>query len=352
MRQDLPVASRATVARRVHELGTRHRRTLLGCAVLQMLATVAALAPPRLLAHLVGTLDTGLTQADADRTAGLLLHAVLVGSGLTRWSRLWSAVLGEELLAELREDFVEGVLSLPLGTVERAGTGDLLTRTTSDVDALSKTVRLAVPEVLVALITVVLVVAAMVLVAPLASATALVAIPVVVVGTGWYLRRAPEGYLAERAAASLFNSRVAESVEAGRTVETLGLQQQRVALLRRTSPAPGDASATPSGCVACFHDLRVLLRRPGGGHPDHQRPAGAGRPRHPCAGHRRHALRPATGRPRRHPAGVAGQAAGRYQLPGPAARRTRCSGRPHNQQRGPRLRAALRGRRLLLLRDR
>ena len=230
MRQDLPVASRATVARRVRELGTRHRRTLLGCAVLQLLATVAALAPPRLLAHLVGTLDTGLTQADADRTAGLLLLAVLVGSGLTRWSRLRSAVLGEELLAELREDFVEGVLSLPLGTVERAGTGDLLTRTTSDVDALSKTVRLAVPEVLVALITVVLVIAAMVLVAPLASATALVAVPVVVVGTRWYLRRAPEGYLAERAAASLFNSRVAESVEAGRTVETLGLQQQRVAL--------------------------------------------------------------------------------------------------------------------------
>lgn len=230
MRQDLPVASRAAVGRRVRDLGSRHRRALLTCAGLQLFATLAALAPPRLLAHLVGTLDSGLTQADADRTAGLLLVAVLLGAGLTRWTRLRSAVLGEELLAELREDFVEGVLSLPLGTVERAGTGDLLTRTTSDVDALSKTVRLAVPEVLVALITVVLVVAAMVLVAPLASATALVAVPVVVAGSRWYLERAPDGYLAERAAASAFNSRVAESVEAGRTVETLGLQRQRVAL--------------------------------------------------------------------------------------------------------------------------
>ncbi len=230
MRQDLPVAGRSTVTRRVRNLGRRHRRALLACVGLQLLATLAALAPPRLLGHLVGTLDTTLTQSDADRTAAGLLIAVLLAAVLTRATRLRSAVLGEELLAELREDFVEGVLSLPLGTVERAGTGDLLTRTTSDVDALSKTVRLAVPEVLVALITVVLVVAAMVLVAPLASVTALLAVPVVVAGTRWYLRRAPEAYLAERASASAFNSRVAESVEAGRTVETLGLQQQRVAL--------------------------------------------------------------------------------------------------------------------------
>ena len=46
--------------------------------------------------------------------------------------------------------------ALPLSTVERAGTGDLLTRSTSDVDALARTVRFAVPETLVAAVTTVL----------------------------------------------------------------------------------------------------------------------------------------------------------------------------------------------------
>jgi ABC-type multidrug transport system fused ATPase/permease subunit len=38
------------------------------------------------------------------------------------------------------------VLALPLSTVERAGTGDLVSRTTADVDALARTVRFAIPE--------------------------------------------------------------------------------------------------------------------------------------------------------------------------------------------------------------
>ena len=62
-------------------------------------------------------------------------------------------MLGEQVLADLREDFLDRVLRLPLSTVERAGTGDLLTRTTSDVDALSRTVRFAVPETMVAVVT-------------------------------------------------------------------------------------------------------------------------------------------------------------------------------------------------------
>ncbi len=227
----LPVADRTAVRRRAKELGRRHQRALWICAVLHLLAASAALLPPRLLGSLVGGLDEGLTRADVDRTTLVLAASLLAAAGLTRWARLRSFVLGEQVLAELREDFVEGVLSLPLGTVERAGTGDLLTRTTADVDALSKTVRFAVPEVLVALLTMTATVLAMVLVAPVpTAAAAAVTVPVVVLGTRWYLRRAPQGYLAERQASSDFNARVAETFEAGRSVETLGLQGKRVEL--------------------------------------------------------------------------------------------------------------------------
>ena len=67
--------------------------------------------------------------------------------------------LSEQIFAELREDFMRRVLALPLSTVERAGTGDLVSRTTADVDALARTVRFAVPETLIAAITTVLTVA-------------------------------------------------------------------------------------------------------------------------------------------------------------------------------------------------
>ena len=227
----LPVADGATMRRRALALLRKHRRAAVFAALLHLSAAAAALVPPRLLGHLVGGVGQGLTQADVNRTTLLLAATLLTAAGLTRWARLRSFVLGEAVLAEVREDFVEGVLSLPLGTVERAGSGDLLTRTTADVDSLGKTVRFAVPEVAVAVLRIVATAVAMLLVAPLpAAAGILVALPFVTMGTRWYLARAPQGYLTERRMSSEANSRMAESMSAGRTVEALGLQQHRIDL--------------------------------------------------------------------------------------------------------------------------
>ena len=66
---------------------------------------------------------------------------------LTRYARYVSQVLGEQVLAELREDFVGNALALPVGVVESAGSGDLLTRTSRDVDQLGWSVRWALPGV-------------------------------------------------------------------------------------------------------------------------------------------------------------------------------------------------------------
>ena len=82
---------------------------------------------------------------------------------LTGATRGLGAVLGERLLARLRERLVESVLNLPLGLVERAGTGDLLTRASTDVDDLSQAVRAGLPQLLVAAVTAVLATAALVL---------------------------------------------------------------------------------------------------------------------------------------------------------------------------------------------
>ena len=57
------------------------------------------------------------------------------------------------MLAELREDFVDNSLALPVGVVESAGSGDLLTRTSRDVEQLGWSVRWALPEWVIALIT-------------------------------------------------------------------------------------------------------------------------------------------------------------------------------------------------------
>ncbi len=228
MRRTLPIATGRQTRAYARTLARRHPRALTSMLVLHGLAAVTGLAGPRLLGAMVQSVQDGTTQTHVDQLAALLAGFVLAQTVLTRWARAKSFVLGEQVLADLREDFLGRVLRLPLSTVERAGTGDLLTRTTSDVDALTRTVRFAVPETMVAAVTTLLTLVATFLVSPLLALGCLVALPILLLSTRWYLRRAPAGYLAEREAYSVMTAGVAETAEASRTVEALQLGDLRI----------------------------------------------------------------------------------------------------------------------------
>jgi ABC-type multidrug transport system fused ATPase/permease subunit len=96
------------------------------------------------------------------------------------------------------------------------------------VDSLARTIRFAVPETLIAAVTTVLTVAAAVWVNPLAAIPCIAGVPALWLGTRWYLKRAPAGYLWERAAYARLTGTVGETVDGGRTIDALGLREERV----------------------------------------------------------------------------------------------------------------------------
>jgi ABC-type multidrug transport system fused ATPase/permease subunit len=228
MRQTLPVADTATVVRYARTLARRHPRSLAVTMGLHALAAVTGLAAPRLIGELVEDVQRGTTQAHVNHVIAAIAVFVVTQSLLVRWARFRSFALGEQVLAELREDFVDNALALPIGTVERAGTGDLLSRTSRDVDALSRTVRFAVPETLVAFVTTLFTIAATLLVGVWILVPLVAMVPVLVVSTRWYLRYAKDGYLRENAAYAQMTSSLAETVEGARTIEALRLRDKRV----------------------------------------------------------------------------------------------------------------------------
>jgi ABC-type multidrug transport system fused ATPase/permease subunit len=228
----LPVATTAQVRARALVVARRHRGALSLAVGLHAAAALAGLAGPALLGVLVDSVRRGTTTWQVDRVALGVLAAVVAQVVLVRFARLASYVLGERVLAELREDFLDGVLGLPLGTVEQAGTGDLLTRSTRDVEEVAEVVRFAVPETLIAAVTAALTVAAAAAVSPwITLPSCLVVVPLLWASTRWYLRRAPAGYLREMAAWSGLTGGIAETVEGARTVDALRLGRRRI---RRT----------------------------------------------------------------------------------------------------------------------
>jgi ABC-type multidrug transport system fused ATPase/permease subunit len=227
----LPVATAAQVRAHAVAIARRHRRALTVAVGLHAAAALAGLAGPPLLGAIVDAVGRGTTTGQIDRLALAVLAALVVQVVLVGLARNASYVLGERVLAELREEFLGRVLALPLGTVERAGTGDLLTRSTRDGDEVAEVVRFALPETLIAGVTTALTVAAAVVVAPQVALPCFVVVPILWVSTRWYLKRARAGYLREGAAWSRLTAGVAETVDGGRTIDALRLRARRI---RRT----------------------------------------------------------------------------------------------------------------------
>ncbi|WP_407341466.1 ABC transporter ATP-binding protein [Pengzhenrongella phosphoraccumulans] len=223
----LPVAD-ATAVRRHTAVLVRHHHRALGIVVtLHALAATAGLAGPWLLGRMVDDVANGTTVAAIDQAVALLVVAVLVQTVLVRYAQRGAMVLGEAVFAQLREEFMSTVTRLPLSTVERAGTGDLLGRTTNDIDRVQYTVRFGVPRILVTTTTIVLTAVAAVLTDPVAALALVAGLPLLVGVTRWYLRRATPAYLRESAAYATLNGTITESVEGARTVDALGLGAHR-----------------------------------------------------------------------------------------------------------------------------
>ena len=228
MRTVLPVAGRTEVRAYALHIAKHHKRTVWTMLGLHSFAALAALAAPRLLGDLVQSVEEGTTLGHVDRIMLLLAGFLVVQTVLTRFARYVSQTFGEQVLAELREDFVENTLALPVGTVESAGSGDLLTRTSRDVDQLGWSVRWALPEWTIAVVTAVLTFAAAISVGWWVALPCLLGVPPLVIGLRWYLARAKDGYLRENATYSVISATLTESTEGARTIETLGLGDERI----------------------------------------------------------------------------------------------------------------------------
>ena len=235
-RTGLPIADTPSVVRFMGRLLGGERRLVILVIAANAFAAGAALLVPRLLGNLVdrtvadvgaGRVEAAL--AGADRVGLVVAGLVLLQGLCTFAAKLSAAVLGQSVLASAREFIVRAILRLPLSRVESASSGDLVTRVTRDVGTMSDSVRWALPESIVAGISVVLTLVAMVSNSVLLSLPTLVLMSLALIQIRRYLARAGKGYLTEGGTYSRINTTLTETVEGARTVEALGLTARRLA---------------------------------------------------------------------------------------------------------------------------
>ncbi len=227
----LPVAGNAAAWQFVKRL-LATRKGMLGLAIgTNLAAAMAGLVVPRMLGELVDLVSGGgVSAASVDPVIGGVVVVVVVQAALVFAARRASAVLGYDLLAAAREEIVDTVLRLPLGRVEQASSGDLLTRITSDVSKMSQSVRWAFPQLVMSVVLVGSTLVALVLNSPFLALSVVGSLVVLWFATRQYLKHAGAGYITESGTYSRINSTTTETVEGARTVEALGLGARRIAI--------------------------------------------------------------------------------------------------------------------------
>ncbi|MGV9376045.1 ABC transporter ATP-binding protein [Nonomuraea sp. NPDC003707] len=228
MTGSLPVAEPARVRRAALRLIRLDGRAFAAMIALNALAAVAGLAGPWLLGRIVDAVKSGAGAAAVDRLALAILAAALVQLVLSRYAGHVGHRFGERTLARIRERFTERALDLPVSVVERAGTGDLTTRGTTDVAALGATLRDAGPDVLIAAVQAAFILAAVFVLDPLLGACGVLGLLGIWFAARWYLRRAIPAYLAEGEANSALAEQLAATTAGARTVAALRLEHRRI----------------------------------------------------------------------------------------------------------------------------
>lgn len=228
----LPVAGRAAVRRAAARLVKADRAAFTVALLLNAAAAATGLAGPWLVGRIVDAVRAGRGVGAVDRLALWILLCSLAQLLLARSARYLGHRFGERTLARVREEFVDRALALPASVVERAGTGDLTARGTSDVNAVGVTLRDIGPELLVSSVQALFVMGAVFVLDPMLGLFGVVGLTPIWFALRWYLRRARDGYLAEGAATSGVAEIVTATVAGARTVEAFRLQEQRIAASR------------------------------------------------------------------------------------------------------------------------
>ncbi|MFC4943982.1 ABC transporter ATP-binding protein [Pseudonocardia sp. GCM10023141] len=202
----------------------------------------------------------------AARSGGLLLAATLLGLGVVAASWLVVAVetvitarAGESLLYLLRVRSYAHLQRLGLDYYERELSGRIMTRMTTDVDALSTFLQTGLAQAIVSLLTVVGVAVALLVTDVELALVALAVLPVLIVATVAFRRLSSRAYTEAREKVSIVNADMQENVTGVRIAQAYVREERSAAAFSERSDAYRRSRLRAQTYIATYFPFVALL---------------------------------------------------------------------------------------------
>lgn len=232
----LPVATGRETAREMWRLSRGHRLRLTALVVLGIASTAINLLGPVAIGFFVDQVQASTADLGTVLTVtAIMAVSAILGTAGTAATIVLATRAYHTILAGLREQLVARALTMPQHRVERAGTGDLISRSSDDVTAVADAAPAVIGVLTITAFTIIVSLGGlMALEWPYAAAFAVV-LPVYMLALRWYLRTGPAVYRAERAAMSARAQQIVESQRGYATVLGFGFGAQRHRTVLTTS---------------------------------------------------------------------------------------------------------------------
>lgn len=192
-----------------------HRRTLIVGSVLIVAETAAKLAGPFLLKTGIDHGIPALQQGDATPitvTVAVFVAVILLRLVLEYWFLTVSGRLGQDVLLDLRTRLMDHFQRLSLAFHERYTSGRVISRLTSDVEAISDLLSSGLLSVTTGVLSLVGISVILILMDPVLGLVVLTVLPAVVALTIWFRRQAEDVYRRTREAVALVIVHFVESL--------------------------------------------------------------------------------------------------------------------------------------------
>ena len=219
-----------------------YRLLVVGIMLLLPLTTVCRLAQPLLLKYAI---DHAITPGRMDL---LLIPAcgflgVLVLESLLTWAEIYGLQLvGQRVMADLRQALFARLLRLPVAWFDRSPTGGVVTRVTSDVESLGEMFAAGIVSIIGDLLLLAGIVAAMLWMDPGLSLITFSVLPLLVL-TGWFFRRnMRQAFREVRSRLGKMNSHLAEVIGAIPVVQAFGREDDEQARFTALNQAHQEAN--------------------------------------------------------------------------------------------------------------
>ncbi|MBC9225136.1 ATP-binding cassette domain-containing protein [Aeromicrobium sp. 636] len=181
------------------------------------------------LAELVGALDLRPGEGIDMRELGTVLAIVAViylVSSLFMWLQgVLATTVVQRMVADLRNDVEDQLNHLPLAHLDGQERGEIMSRTTNDLDNLAQSLQQTLSQMITSILMVIGTLAMMFWISPLLTIIALVTIPVALVITGAVMKRSQPQFVAQWTQTGRLNAIVEESFTGHEVVKVFGRQQ-------------------------------------------------------------------------------------------------------------------------------